>query len=225
MRSLFIAAALLASTAAVAAPNLVPNGDFEAGNSGFTTEYTLNTVTGVPEGVYDVRTSPFPYHPSWLDFGDHTTGSGLFMIANGEEMLNSIVWQSAAPIAITTNTNYFFEAFLSNVCCNPTFSGPNSDPILNFFVSLDGGAEQLLGTRTIPAGQAGIWFGLSTSFDSGAATSAVLTLRNANNAASGNDFGLDDVTLSEQSVVTPAPAAIALFGFGLVGLSLARRRG
>lgn len=223
MKSLFVLAGLLVSTAAVAAPNLVPNGDFEAGNTGFTTQYTLNTVTGVPEAVYDVRSSPFPYHPSWLDIGDHTSGSGLFLIANGSPVINEIVYESQA-IAIAAATQYFFEAFVVNVCCNPTFTGPNSDPNLIFTVALDGGIETTLDTLTIPAGQAGTFFGLSTTFNSGTATSAVLRLRNANAALSGNDFGVDDIFLGVDSTVVPAPAALALFGLGVAALGVIRRR-
>lgn len=225
-RSLFVSFALLASTAAVAAPNLVTNGDFSAGNSGFTTDYVLNTASGVDEGVYDVRTaggSVNGYHPSWADYGDHTTGTGLYMIANGASDTTDRVWQSGS-IAISANTNYFFEAFLSNICCNATFTGPNAQPALTFTVSLDGGAAITLDSLTIPVGSTGIWYPLSTSFNSGTATSAVLTLVNAQGALSGNDFGLDDVFLGEETSVVPAPASIALFGLGLVALGAARRR-
>lgn len=227
MRFLTLTAALLVSAAASGAPNLVPNGDFEAGNTGFTTDYILNTASGIPEGVYDVRTDGGPpYHPSWATYGDHTTGSGLYYIGNGSSDTTDIVWQNAAPIAITAGTSYFFEAFLSNICCNSTFTGPNAQPALTFSVSLDGGTTFTpLDSLTIPVNSTGIWYGLSTTFSSGTATSAILRLTNAQDALSGNDFGLDDIFLGEQSSVVPAPGAIALFGLGIGLLGLARRRG
>lgn len=223
MKTLIILAGLLASTAAVAAPNLIPNGDFEAGNTGFTSAYVFSPASNTDEGQYTVRANAAGWNPFFLSLPDHTTGTGLYFVGNGSQAVNQIVYQSS-PIAISAATSYFFEAFVANVCCLPSYTGGNSDPVLNFFVSLDGGAEQLLGQRTIPANQAGVFFGLSTNFNSGTATSAVLTLRNANAALAGNDFGLDDVFLGVGTSVVPAPGAFALFGLGIAALGLTRRR-
>ena len=77
-------------------PNLITNGDFEDGNSGFTTEYTyLNpSSTGPwtlgPEYMYTVSTNPNLYHSAWTSFGDHTTGDGKMMIVNGS-------WEDTSP--------------------------------------------------------------------------------------------------------------------------------
>ncbi len=85
---LTILACLALATTALG-QNLVVNGDFEAGNTGFTTEYTYldpaNTGTWTlgPEYMYTVSTNPNSYHSSWTSFGDHTTGTGKMMIVNG----------------------------------------------------------------------------------------------------------------------------------------------
>ena len=56
--------------------------------------------------------------------------------------------------------------------------------------------------------------------------SALIEIRNLNTVASGNDFALDDLYFGEAmfSVEVPEPAIAAIFGLGLLGLGLARRR-
>lgn len=105
--AIFVALAL--SVQAVGA-NLIVNGDFEAGNTGFTTEYKYldPSVTGTwtlgPEYMYTVSTNPSLYHSQWANFGDHTTGTGKMMIVNGTwddytPNYNAIVWeQTVTPL-------------------------------------------------------------------------------------------------------------------------------
>lgn len=76
--------------------NLITNGGFEDGNTGFTTEYTYldPSVTGGwtlgPEYMYTVSTDPSLYHSAWSSFGDHTSGTGNMMIVNG-------TWEDTSP--------------------------------------------------------------------------------------------------------------------------------
>ena len=228
MRILFglaVAAAALVAMPAAAA-NLVTNGNFEAGNTGFTSAYAYSPASNTIEGQYTVRSNPNPWNPAFVSRGDHTTGSGLMYVGNGAPTLGDVVWQSST-IAINANTTYFFEAFAMNVCCSPALPG-NSDPNFTFRISLDGGAATDLATLTIPANQAGTWFGLTTNFNSGAATSVQLSLINANDVRQGNDFAVDDISLSTRSVVggVPEPTSWAMLtlGFGAVGGMVRRRR-
>lgn len=196
---------------------------FTAGNTGFTSAYAFSPGGNTDEGQYTVRPNAAGWNSQFVSLAGHTDGTGQYFVGNGSPTAGELVYQSGA-IAIAANSSYFFEAFVANVCCIPSYTGGNSDPILEFFVSLDGGAETSLGQRTIPANQSGIWFGLSTNFASGSATSAVLSLRNANPVRAGNDFALDDVFLGTRTSVVPAPAALALFGLGVAALAVARRR-
>ncbi len=218
---------LAALPAAANAQNLVTNGDFEAGNSGFTSQYAFSPGSNSSEGQYTVRNDPFPWNPFFLSRGDHTTGSGLMFVGNGAPVAGQIVWQSG-PIGISALTTYFFEAFTMNVCCGPNYTGLNSDPNFTFRISLDGGAATDLATLTIPSNQSGVWFGLSTSFDSGSASSVQLSLVNANTTQAGNDFAVDDIILSTRSVVNAVPEpstwALLILGFGAVGSAMRARR-
>ncbi|MBX3485245.1 PEPxxWA-CTERM sorting domain-containing protein [Phenylobacterium sp.] len=216
------AVTLLAAGGAHAA-NLITNGDFEAGNTGFSSDY-LFTSNGLPAKTYTVTDDPNDFNANFIHAGDHTTGSGLMFVGNGGPNAGDIVWQSQA-IAIDAMQDYFFEAFLMNVYAS-------APPILTFTVSLNGGAEIVLGASTVPAGT-GVWTGLSTTFNSGAATTATLYLRNAQTEATGNDFALDDIYLGTTSIVNPDPGgvpepaswALMILGFAAMGAQLRRRAG
>jgi hypothetical protein len=218
-----LAALAVVCGASANAQNLVTNGDFEAGNTGFTSGYAFAPAANTDEGQYTVRSNPFPWNGLFKSAADHTSGAGLMFVGNGSPVDGSVVWSSGS-IGVAANTDYFFEAFVMNVCCSSPFPG-NSPSILEFLVQ--GSATESLGTATTDLALAGTWEGLSKSWNSGANTSVVLSLINRNTARGGNDFAIDDVFLGTSSTVTPVPEpetyALMLLGLGAVG-AVARRR-
>ena len=220
--TLLASALITAAPLAIAAPNLVANGSFEAGNTGFTSVYSYSPAGNSDEGQYTVRANPSPWNRDFISAADHTTGSGLMYVGNGSPVDGSVVWQSAT-FAVTANANYFFEAFVMNVCCIAGYSGANSASVLEFSIN---GAS--VGTRTTNLALAGTWEGLSTPWNSGSASTAELRLINRNTARGGNDFAVDDVSLSVESTVisspVPEPTTTALMLLGLAGVGLAARR-
>ena len=219
-----------ASQSAAAPVNLVSNGDFELGNTGFASDYAFVPGANSDEGQYTVRSNPSPWNPWFVSIGDHTSGTGLMYVGNGSPVAGAVVWQSSA-IAVTGSTTYFFEAFVNNVCCQ----APGSESILEFSLSFNGGAAESLGTITTDLALAGTWEGLSTDWTSGASGSVVLSLINQNTVRGGNDFAIDDVFFGTESIVNPeqvnleqtpvpVPATIGLLSLGLVAVIAARRR-
>jgi hypothetical protein len=211
-----VSTVLLGAGDAPALSNLIPNGDFESGNTGFASDYVFAAVN-VAEGQYFVGPNPQGWNGNLVSVADHTATGTLMFLGNGSAAADQ-VWFSAAPIPVIPNTDYFFEAWVMNLCCRPGAPfGNGVDPvgpsILSFFAN-----GELLGTRT--SSLLGVWEPLSTTWSSGSATSVILELVNANPEAIGNDFAIDDVFFGTESSV-PEPAVHAL---GLAGLLVALRR-
>lgn len=222
--TLATAAAALAAPA-LAAPNLVTNGDFNAGNSGFASDYTYiapppGPFALYPESAYTVGTNSADWHNLWASVAGEG-GSGNYQIVNGAITSGRDVWRTITDIAVTANTDYFFEAFATNICCS-SFLGSGS--ALTFSITGNVTGETTLATFNTAGAPIGTWTGFSNAYNSGANTSVSLRLINASLEATGNDFGLDTINFSERSVVVPAPGALALLGLGLVGIAARRRR-
>jgi hypothetical protein len=179
------------------APNLVPNGDFEQGNVLFGSDYAYATNNTV-EGEYTVGTSGQSFNGSLVSAGDHTSGKSKMFIGNGKSTPDR-VWFSSNAVNVAPNTQYYFEAWVMNLCC-ATGLGDGINPVgpsvLSFYAN-----GQLLGTRT--STKLGAWEGLTTTWNSGAATTVTLKLVNANTDALGNDFAVDDIYLGTETSIPP----------------------
>ncbi|OPY93232.1 MAG: hypothetical protein A4E73_00327 [Syntrophaceae bacterium PtaU1.Bin231] len=88
---LFLTSTVLAQAGEPYTPctgNLIKNGDFEAGNQDFETDYiyvaenpTVKNEMYTPK-TYSVGTDPNLYHDAWATFGDHSSGAGNMLIVN-----------------------------------------------------------------------------------------------------------------------------------------------
>jgi|GEM_PF-1528219 len=106
--SLALILILAFASPAVAEPlNLITNGDFEDGNTGFTSDFTyvpiVNQSSMYPPAIYSINIDPNLGHGSWTSFGDHTTGDGNMMIVNGfndpdDEFSDLTVWEQTVII-------------------------------------------------------------------------------------------------------------------------------
>jgi hypothetical protein len=215
-----ITIAALLSHATMAAPvNLIPNGDLAAGNSGFGSDYIFAPLSNTVEAQYTVRDNPSPWNPFFISAADHTAdANGLMFVGNGSPTPGEQVW-FVSGIPVVQNQNYFFEAFVMNVCCIPSFGGgPGAvnPAVLSFYAD-----DVLLGTRS--TGLLGVWEGLSTQWNSGASTTVTLKLVNSNTIARGNDFAVDDIYWGIESTVIPIPGTIWLLALGLVALGVSAR--
>ena len=218
MKTLMFAVAILTASAAAAVN--VPNGDFSAGNTNFTSDYGYGPGAGAlltagansGAGYYSVADNAQFSHPYFTSFGDHTSGTGLYLIANGAIAPGVTVYRSAT-IAVQAGKTYSFGAYLANAY-------PASPANIDFTVALGGGAATSIGTVTIPDGS-GVWNSAAKTFNTGTATSVTLSFVDRNLASSGNDFAIDDITL--RAVPEPATWVMMIAGFGLVGVGLRRR--
>lgn len=214
---------LWACSTLVVAGNLIANGDFSAGNSGFGSGYSFAAANDcMPPGVYDIVLQPIDCHPYWASFGDHTSGDGYMMTINGADIANVQVWSET--VSVVPETQYYFSTWIAS-------SHPTSPAMLDFSIN---GAS--IGTTFAAAATTGLWQQFYTSWNSGANTTAQLSLVNQNTIFYGNDFALDDIVFDTivptlatdvgNDVPEPAswPLLAAAIGASLVAGSRKRRR-
>jgi hypothetical protein len=188
----FIGAALLSMASAVASAqcgtNLITNGDFEGGilfpiNGGFTSGYTFKAdVAGnsemIPENTYGVGPNVASYHPQLVGVGR----SGNFMMVNGNTQTIKTVWSQT--VNVTAGKEYVFSMYAQN-----TF--PASPAVLRVYAGAD-----MIGSAFSPTGIA-TWTEYSASFTAAATGSLEIKIIDANLTKTGNDFGIDDISLIE----------------------------
>src|ERR1035441_9676134 len=68
------------SSCSISGVELVNNGNFSGGNSGFSSSYIYNPFSLSGEGMYNVATNPSLYNGGFCSCGDHTSGNGNMMI-------------------------------------------------------------------------------------------------------------------------------------------------
>lgn len=184
--------------------NLVTNGDFSSGNTGFSTGHIYGTggswglLSG--SGQYAISTNSNLTHNNFPNCGDHTSGNGNYMIVNGSSVANLTVW--CQTINVTPNTNYFFSAWITSVVSA-------SPAVLSFTVN-----GTSLGTNLNVSSLTCNWQNYFQTWNSGTNTSATICITNQNTAGGGNDFGIDDISFRPACIdvdtivvsALPAPA-------------------
>jgi gliding motility-associated-like protein len=158
--------------------NLVGNGDFNNGNTGFSSEYSSSN-SGLPAAVYSVGSNIVAWNPSLASCHDHTTGTSAMMMVHGGDKPNVSVWSQT--VAVQPNTNYVFYAWLQNI-------GTVNPARLQFAIN-----GNHLGSAFNANPQSCIWQRFYCFWNSGNTTSARLSFMNMNQDFPGNDFALDDI--------------------------------
>lgn len=200
--------------AVTVATELVTNGKFESGNTGFTTgyNYTSEVYSGggtglTPEGRYTVASNASTYHPIFFA-KDHTNpGTGKFMIINGAISPSyTTVWTQ--DITVQPYTDYYFSAFaisLNQVAPYGQLQFKVNGEQVGTVAMLSQGAASDAGPFN--------WVRFYGTWNSGPITSTTLSIVDLQTAAGGNDFGLDDISCS-----TLAPLTFSIAPAGLNSL-------
>lgn len=223
MKKIAVLAGLLVLPFAVQA-NMITNGNFEAGNTGFMTTYgyidydlsdpLFGTPPGTPasafgQGMYDEGTytitnvQPGVWHNEWRNDVD-MTGHGWYMLFNGSTDGTSNAWsQNVAGLVIGQQYQLSFDLFTA-------FALDTENANLNISV---GGSN--VGSVMAPSGAAQ-WQNLTFNFTY-AGGSDLISILNVETAATGNDFGIDNISLNP----VPEPFTMSL---GVLGIGAFLRR-
>ena len=175
------------TVSALSTDNLITNGDFNAGASGFTSDYIPGTggTFGLLslEGQYAVSTNPLLAHTNFASCNDHSPGTGNMMVVNGAGVANQDVW--CQNVSVTPNTDYGFSAWIASVVSS-------SPAQLQFSVN----GTIIGGTYTASPATCN-WTEFFQVWNSGPTGMAQICIVNQNTALSGNDFAIDDIFFSE----------------------------
>lgn len=170
--------------------NLIVNGGFEAGNTGFTSGYTfkvdLPNVNNelIPENSYGVDDNINTYHPSMSGTGR----SGNFLMVNGNTQSLKTVW--AQSVNVIAGKQYQVSAWVQNLF-------PSAPAVLRFSV---GG--NLIGTFSATGVAAYQEF--TATYLATTNGPVDFTIVNSNLTKIGNDFGIDDISFSEICPLIPS---------------------
>lgn len=166
--------------------NLIVNGDFQAGDTGFTSDYTSSDDLQA-ELRYVVTPDPGPLHPEADSYFDHTFGdeTGLMMAINGGGEPDEVVW--AQTLSVDPNQTYVFKLWVSSwVAENPA----------ELVVQVNGVP---IGLSFFAPGVTAIWEVIEQYWISDSATTAtieIINLSTVGDIGRGNDFALDDISFT-----------------------------
>jgi len=175
-------------TASILGENLVVNGGFESGNTGFTTQYSLGVGGSFGllsnAGTYAISSSPNLAHNNFMACQDVTLAPGSqMMVVNGAASPGLSVW--CQTINVTQNTVYQFSAWASNAL--------NDANVAQLQFNINGVS---IGPTFTTSPQGCNWQQYFQIWNSGSNTTADICVVNLNTLPSGNDFMLDEITFS-----------------------------
>jgi gliding motility-associated-like protein len=162
--------------------NLIANGDFSAGNTGFGSDYTFTTANSTVVGVYAINSNPSAWNSWAAPCADHTSGNGNMIMFDGANIPGQKVWHTT--VSITPNTNFAFSSWIQSIhSTNPAK--------LQFFIN-----GKLLGNIFSASATTCQWQQFYEVWNSGNATTAEIAIVNQNTNPLGNDFALDDISFA-----------------------------
>lgn len=166
-----------------AGPNLLVNGNFENGATGFQTDYTSNMP--VAPGNYYITGDAHALYNPWNGF-PHS--GKAFMAVDGHIKKNKNVW--VEKIQVTKLKQYCFSGYVTRLW--------GDDPI-TLQITIKGNSEPAQVFQvTIPA-TVGVWEFFTFSWSSVSSGSVQISIMSLSTESSGNDFGLDDLWFCESA--------------------------
>lgn len=161
--------------------NLVANGNFSSGNTGFSSQFNYGSNLQI-EGTYMVGSNPNSYHPQFSG-----SGTGNFLIVNaGWDSYLAGQWNCWCQDVVVCPEQTYTLSFRGR-----SVSGSTPARVQWWVNGNAVGPE-----HSLPVQGAG-WQSFNTAWTTGVGqTNATICLRVVSGDGPGNDFGLDDISLS-----------------------------
>ncbi len=162
---------------------LIQNGDFEAGDTLFITEYIAAPDYMRPSRTYAVSNNPQDNYGKFDSCGDHTTGKGKMMVVNGDTLKGTVIWQQTVG-NLAQNTDYEFSFWHTSV---------NKLHPAALIVLING--DTLKPYPIWLSDSTCLWLNTTYIWNSGGSDTAEIKILDDNLAFFGNDFAIDDISL------------------------------
>ena len=164
--------------------NIFVNGDFSQGNTGFTSGYAYTlppNIIGNP--IYWVGGNPTLFSSGMVNCSDHTAGVDTNqLIADGATVANTAVW--CQTVSVVPNTVYSLSGYMHPL---------NNSNMPGGYWSVNG--TTLSGSSPTPFIPCQ-WTNFTATWNSGVNTSATFCAYSNRLQANGNDFAIDDLSLT-----------------------------
>jgi len=187
--------------------NIVVNGDFENGYTGwsFTPQtipwtgdppavqadgYLIHGLTSQPGDIFVGNNPNTQFNAGFQTFSDHTSGSGNYLMVDGVCKLGVKLFTQ--NVNVVANTNYYFSVWINSLKDNPTNPG-----VLNFDVGGNNIGANIIAPALGGGSVGGGWKKYEIVWNSGATTGSVaISIENQNTSSCSNqvDFAIDDIS-------------------------------
>lgn len=169
-------------------PNLIPNGNFSAGNTGYTSDYFYNSPNAGPGEIF-IGSDPQAWNAGFCsNCGDHTSGTGNLLIVNSPLAQDSRVWYR--NVAVSNNTNYSFSFWIFT-------NSAGNQPAIGVKIN-----NQIIGNYATIAANNNKWTRVAFYWNSENANAAAISIFSTNlSKSTGNDFGLDDIEFKVSTII------------------------
>ncbi|QBZ98742.1 T9SS type B sorting domain-containing protein [Flavobacterium sangjuense] len=185
------------------AQNLIVNGDFQGGVSGFNipgsgyTQITMPFSGTTVQGNFAITTNPQPMNTAFfIAGGDHTSGSGNMMVIDGNNVGGQqVFWQcvnaGGGICGLTVGSTYTFSYWIKSVSTTTTNAATQADIGVQI---VNAGTINLISGNTLAPLPASGWQQVVYTFVP-TNNCVFIKLYNNNLNAVGNDFAIDDMVV------------------------------
>ena len=193
--------------------NLITNGNFELGGTGFGSQYQYALSNAGATKEFTLASTPSSWNPTFSNPTLSGHGS-MLLIANGSTSVFDQVWSST--LNVTAGNTYYvtFDAV--------SLTEANRAK-LRLYAALDPDdpiAAANVATADLSLSSSNTWGTYSGSFLATNTALITIFISDLKTASIGNDFAIDNIT-----TVVPEPSSLALLGVGsLIGLGVYTRR-